>query len=237
MNKKIIAQKYKDNYSASHKQTIHEYDIPFQAIKKYIKDYPLKANVLDAGCGNGRYCKKLSHNGYKNIYAVDFFKSDMNDINFLLASVDQLPFCDNSFDFIYSLSVIHYLDDLNKGICELGRVLRPGGTLILTFFNKHSLYTILRKLKRNIIKNTKYSLDKLQFLNPEAYETILRKNGFSIIEVNGYLFPQYTQLLNYLNNYGVNTKYAPPIYLSKNPISSHFKSVFGYHAIIVARLK
>ncbi len=58
---------------------------------------------------------------------------------YLCCDVKHLPFCNNSFDVIISDSTLDHFpeeQDIVDSIKELGRVLRPGGTLILTIDNK-----------------------------------------------------------------------------------------------------
>ena len=232
-----LAENYKKNYSKSHKLTIHEYDIPFQAINKYIKRFPADSFILDAGCGNGRYAKQLLRKRYSNIYAVDIFLNEFENISFAKASIDDLPHENNKFDFIYCLSVIHYLENIEKGINELERILKPNGILLFTAFNRFSIYAIIRRIKKKLKLDNKYSLNKLTFLSSSQYKKILRNNGFEIIEINGYLLPQYTQLLNYLEFRGCNTRLAPKINLSNNKLISGLKADFGYHTIFIVKKK
>jgi ubiquinone/menaquinone biosynthesis C-methylase UbiE len=50
-----------------------------------------------------------------------------------LGSVDALPFADASFDCACSVHTIYFWPDLNDGLRELARVVRPGGRLVLGF--------------------------------------------------------------------------------------------------------
>ena len=47
-------------------------------------------------------------------------------------STDFLPFDDASFDLVLCIEGFHYVTDAERGVGELGRVVRPGGTVILT---------------------------------------------------------------------------------------------------------
>ena len=46
--------------------------------------------------------------------------------------MESLPFEDSSFDFATSLDVIEHLDDDVAGLRELRRVVRPGGSVVVT---------------------------------------------------------------------------------------------------------
>jgi len=62
--------------------------------------------------------------------------------NYLCADVRSLPLRDNSIDLVISDSTLDHFaaeKDISAAIKELGRVLVPGGTLVLTIDNKHNL--------------------------------------------------------------------------------------------------
>ena len=51
------------------------------------------------------------------------------------ADVEALPFEGNSFDWIPSIKVLRYLPDFRQTVKEMGRVLKPGGTAVVTARN------------------------------------------------------------------------------------------------------
>jgi SAM-dependent methyltransferase len=60
-----------------------------------------------------------------------------------------LPFADGSFDGVVASSVFEYLGDVPGVAAELGRVLRPGGTLLLTVPNP---YNRLRQVEAWLVR-------------------------------------------------------------------------------------
>jgi ubiquinone/menaquinone biosynthesis C-methylase UbiE len=94
--------------------------------------------VLEIGCGLGEIAVLLAKSGAK-VTAFDLSpmsvrvsrqRAEVNgvtdDIDFLIAPGETLPFADNSFDAIVGKGILHHLNvDLGKG--ELYRVLKPGG--------------------------------------------------------------------------------------------------------------
>jgi SAM-dependent methyltransferase len=50
----------------------------------------------------------------------------------LLSSIERMPFADNSFDLVLALDVIEHVPDDLQALRELFRILRSGGTLLVT---------------------------------------------------------------------------------------------------------
>lgn len=55
----------------------------------------------------------------------------------VVSDVRRLPFCDGSFDVIYSMGTIEHFVETEATVTELARLLRPGGRLILGVPNRH----------------------------------------------------------------------------------------------------
>lgn len=55
---------------------------------------------------------------------------------------EQLPFADESFDVVYSNGVLHHTPDMEAALCEVARVLRPGGGFWVLVYNRHSIFHV-----------------------------------------------------------------------------------------------
>ncbi len=95
-------------------------------------------DVLDAGCGGGRYSAAWAKLGAKSVTGVDFseigihsarerISTKFDNVKFELGDALDIPFPENSFDCAFSNGVLHHTRDWEKGIYELVRVLKPGG--------------------------------------------------------------------------------------------------------------
>jgi len=60
-------------------------------------------------------------------------------VQFHLGSVVMLPFADASFDLACSVHTIYFWPDLDHGLAELARVIKPGGALVLGFSSDTAL--------------------------------------------------------------------------------------------------
>lgn len=79
---------------------------------------------------------------FKNLKTIDYTTTDLNSpIADVKADICDLPFADNSYDFIICNHVLEHIPDDTKAMQELFRVLAPNGTAILQVPYKASLET------------------------------------------------------------------------------------------------
>lgn len=132
--------------------------------------------VLDLGCGSGRWSKYLA-NKVQFIEAVDPSKAvisasmllgNVNNTRVTQASVDNIPFNNNSFDFAMSLGVLHHIPDTRKALFNLVEKTKVGGYVLLYLYynldNRGLLYKSLFKLSvypRLLISRLPNSIKKI----------------------------------------------------------------------------
>lgn len=120
------------------------------------KDFQGK-KFLDAGTGYGRMVKEIS--GYKPEYVVgldlatDSLKTargfvDSKKAVFVNADLNQAPFSPETFDWVISLGVIHYIADFNRSLESLVKLCKPGGKLLIGVLGKKGLIPLLRRMLR-----------------------------------------------------------------------------------------
>lgn len=121
-----------------------EWHIPEAAGFSKTKDL----RVLEVGCGLGTDGAQFAKAGadYTGIdlteAAVDLARRRFEMFNlpgtFRVADAEQLDFPDNSFDLVYSHGVLHHTPDTAAAICEIHRVLRPGGRAVVMLYHRES---------------------------------------------------------------------------------------------------
>lgn len=132
--------------------------------------------VLDLGCGSGRWSKYLVSK-VKFIEAVDPSKAVISasrllnedaNVRVTQASVDNIPFNNNSFDFAMSLGVLHHIPDTRKALLSLVEKTKIGGHVLLYLYynldNRGSFYKLLFKLSvypRLLISKMPTSIKKI----------------------------------------------------------------------------
>jgi SAM-dependent methyltransferase len=114
------------------------------------------ASLLDAGCGDGRYFHVIAPNPpAERLVGCDISERILATARetaaavglspeLVRANVESLPFGDGSFDLVLCTQVLEHLLGPADGVRELARVLRPGGTLILSA--DHAGNTVTRVL-------------------------------------------------------------------------------------------
>jgi 2-polyprenyl-3-methyl-5-hydroxy-6-metoxy-1,4-benzoquinol methylase len=108
--------------------------------------FPRDIKVLDLGCGAGVLTERLVASGFR-VDAVDMApdmlefskqrlaKYDGAKYSLQRAECQDLPFPDAAFDVVACIGVFGYMEDVDAAIVEIKRVLRPGGTLVLSIRN------------------------------------------------------------------------------------------------------
>ena len=219
---------------------LHPWDVQLQFICKQLpKDF--SAPILDAGCGDGRYAAHLAQLGYQNVDAIDLFeKVDTAGVHYRQASIDATGFDDDSFDFIFSNSVIYHLDEPENGIRELRRVLRSGGTLLLTAHTKYSLYTYWRQLKLKLGLPSVRHLEGVKFYSAGDYQRMMRRQGLEMVWVDGYwgsvyLVPLYRMLTATIRRRLGRPPAAGRRRMPHSGPIARFMATAGYHSVLAAR--
>jgi SAM-dependent methyltransferase/uncharacterized protein YbaR (Trm112 family) len=95
--------------------------------------------VLDVGCGMGRFSDVASRWGATVVgidltSAVDAAYANIgqrDNVNLAQADVFDLPFRDQTFDFIFSIGVLHHTPNTREAFIQLPRLLKPGGRIAI----------------------------------------------------------------------------------------------------------
>jgi len=104
----------------------------FRDAKKFIPD--LSGEVLDVGCGQSPYRFLLNHDvaRYHGIDIADAEKFDYSNPEITPFNGQNIPFKDNSFDAVICTEVLEHVFDHRNLVSEIHRVLKPGGTGMMT---------------------------------------------------------------------------------------------------------
>jgi len=96
--------------------------------------------VLDAGCGNGYWSRKMAKKA-KKVVGVDFTeqliktaqsKTSDSNLEFIIGDLRNLNLPDSEFDVVLCNMALMDVDGLRKAISEMARALKVGGNLIIS---------------------------------------------------------------------------------------------------------
>ena len=101
--------------------------------------------VLDVGCGMGRFAEVATRRGAQVVGvdlsdACEIAAQNLTNRNFsaFQADVLQLPFAPETFDYIYSIGVLHHTPDCEKSFKSLPQYLKPGGTIAIWLYSGYN---------------------------------------------------------------------------------------------------
>lgn len=122
---------------------------------EFIRQIPnLNSNILDVASGSGDIALKLAKKARDRGSNISLTLSDINEdmlrqakkksidlnlfqnLKFTVASAEELPFPDNSFDYYTIAFGIRNVPDINNALKEAYRVLKPIGKFICLEFSK-----------------------------------------------------------------------------------------------------
>ncbi len=130
--------------------------------------------AADFGCGTGRWSKYF-HNKVGAVAAIDPSEAvlaagellkGVDNVQLYQASIDNLPFANNYFDFGFSLGVLHHIPDTQKAMTACIEKLKPGGYFLVYLYysldNRGFLYKALFSLSNLLRRMVSKMPDKLK---------------------------------------------------------------------------
>ena len=107
------------------------------------KDFFKNKRVLDAGCGNGSYAYYAASYGAE-VIAIDFSdavsvaKENTKNMNVQVvrADITHPPFKEGTFDYIFSIGVLHHLPEPETGFQQLVPLLKPGALISIWVYGR-----------------------------------------------------------------------------------------------------
>lgn len=181
-----IIEQYKNAKNLNDRISLHEkYSTNKQGWFNWLFnqiDFSKVNRLLELGCGNG----KLWQENRIDLRNREIFLSDISegmveevrnklgsDFNCIVVDAEKIPFKDKYFDTIIANHVLFYLNDLNLGLKEISRVLRPNGILYCSTYGKNHMKEITEIVQ---------SFDsRINLSNYSLYDIFGLENGESIL--------------------------------------------------------
>jgi len=122
---------------------------------RQIKDnLEIKKNdfLLDVGCGTGIFAEEFNCIKIGIDPSIEMLKQGKNAF-YIQACAENLPFKDNSFDFVISVTAVHNFKDIRKGLEEIKRISRKN--IALSILKKSSKINEIKNHIKELFKITK----------------------------------------------------------------------------------
>lgn len=125
--------------------------------------------VLDVGCGMGRFAEVATRWG-AHVVGIDLsLASEVaaknlaeRNATIFQADVFKLPFAAESFDYIYSIGVLHHTPDCERAFKSLPGLLKPGGRIAIWLYSAYNpwyrMSDVYRKVTRRMSPQTLHTL-------------------------------------------------------------------------------
>ena len=125
--------------------------------------------VLDVGCGMGRFSDVASRWG-ATVVGIDLTSAvdaayqnigNRENVHLAQADVFDLPFRDQTFDFIFSIGVLHHTPNTRAAFDRLPRLLKPGGKIAIWVYTRlpsHFVSDIYRRVTTRLPSRVLYAM-------------------------------------------------------------------------------
>lgn len=149
---------------------------------------PKNLIILDIGCGPAIMFSLLPDSAF--CVGIDISKDQIKFAKkstnryFVVGNSKNLPFTDNTFDYITLIEVLEHLDKDKtvEILSEINRLLKKDGSLIITTPNYHSLWPIIERIwsKINPVDYTKEHINKMTI---RRIRELLERSNFKNIKI------------------------------------------------------
>jgi ubiquinone/menaquinone biosynthesis C-methylase UbiE len=145
-------QSYYDRFSPSYERERHHGyhrlidDLELDLVRRH----GTGLDILEAGCGTGLLLAEATRVG-KSALGLDLSRGMLSQarqrgLRIVQGSLTKLPLPDACVDLVYSMKVLAHIPPIKEAVAELARVVRPGGHLLLEFYNPRSLRYLAKVL-------------------------------------------------------------------------------------------
>lgn len=154
--------------------------------------------VLDLGCGGGFMSEALATRGASVIGvdpspgAIAIARRHAADnglaIDYALGAGESLPVDDHSVDIVVCVDVLEHVEDLDRVIAEIRRVLKPGGLFLFDTINRNWLASVVViTFAENILRMLpRGTHDPARFITPAELRAKLTEAGFIVNRFTGF---------------------------------------------------
>lgn len=151
--------------------------------------------LLDVGCGDGAFTAELARRGalvtgldpdpVMIAAARQRDKGKTTQLRLIQGRVEALPFHDNSFDYTLSVTTLCFVQEAQRAITEMARVLKPGGRLVIGELGRWSLWAAQRRI-RGWLGNPVWRAATVR--TAAELRALIEASGLSVIDICGAVY-------------------------------------------------
>lgn len=169
-----------------------EEEMMFRLLAQYTKEkniFPSQLKILDIGCGSGKISKELLKKGYQ-VIGLDFSeeaikKAQGQGVVAKRANLDEgIPETSDTYDIVWAGDIVEHVFDPIGLLKESARVLKPGGTILITIPSDVGLLSRIKMLFGISHQEQMYTTSGFYkhhtFFTPRLIRFMLKKAGLNI---------------------------------------------------------
>jgi SAM-dependent methyltransferase len=144
-------QTYYDRFAAGYEAERHHgyHQLVDDLELDLVRRYGAGRDVFEAGCGTGLLLREAA--AFSRAIGLDLSRGMLQParargLKVVQGSLTDVPLPSASFDLVYSMKVLAHVPPIERAVAELARLVRPGGHLLLEFYNPFSLRYLAKRL-------------------------------------------------------------------------------------------
>jgi SAM-dependent methyltransferase len=145
-------QDYYDRFAAGYERHRHHgyHRLVDELELDLIRRYGTGKDVFEAGCGTGLLLREAAAVA-RSAVGLDLSRGMLapahaRGLRVVQGSLTDVPLPSESVDLVYSMKVLAHVPPIERAVAELARLVRPGGHLLLEFYNPVSLRYLAKRL-------------------------------------------------------------------------------------------
>jgi SAM-dependent methyltransferase len=145
-------QTYYDRFSTTYEaERHHGYHRMIDELElQLIRQYGEGRDVFEAGCGTGLLLRQAGLVA-RSAVGLDLSRGMLKTaqgrgLRVVQGSLTDVPLPSGSVDLVYSMKVLAHIPPIEKALVELARLVRPGGHMLLEFYNPYSLRYLAKRV-------------------------------------------------------------------------------------------